>query len=1264
MMKRLKRVIASCLMVAMALSLVIPSASAVSYNGSSSYQSGKYYKKLTNVQLTGNQREDIINVARSQVGYQESSSSSQLSGTVKGSKNYTEYGRWFGMQDMWCAMFVSWCAHVAGIPTSIVPSHSYTPTGLSWFRNRGQAYSRYTVANGGYTPEPGDIIYFKSSRNNNTTNHIGIVTGYSNGTVYTIEGNTSSATISTDGGAVCEKSYSIQNTYIVYICRPEYKNTAKPTPTPADWLTGEVKDIVFDAVYYADHHPDLRSQYGTDADALFDYFLNQGIQAGHQASPTFDIRYYVENNEDIRATYGTDYVAAMKHFVSTGINEARVTAEPLDLGNSFQARISFPAAGLNFSLSDTNVITYNPSDSPAQVWTFERHPAGAYRIINSKNGYSLAVDGYDSECNVHIAEYRDSRRQLWYIYERECGRYVFRSMASSCCVIDVYGGVMTPSTNVWSYTYNGTDAQLLGIEKLSGLAQMSPVDLGTGFYAKINASDGMNLSLEDENVIIYSDSDALAQVWRFDRQSDGSYEIVNQKNGLLLDTYWAQGTSDTNVQIYQDHDNIAQRWFVYQTEGGYVFRPACSQTCVLDVTGNGTAAMTNVRTYVYNGSDAQTFQLISVPPVVNFDAPVQLGADFYANINLSSGMSLSLQDTNVIINNASTAPAQVWRFALQSDGSYYIVNQENEMLLDVYWAKDESGTNVQVYPNNNSIAHKWFIYQSGDKYVFRPAFSETRVLNVAGNSMAPETNVEIHDFTGAEGQRFDIQILDHYVNLNRPLDLGTDFYAKISASGSMNLSLIDENVIIHPDNTEAAQVWQFVRQDNGSYHIINQKNSKLLDVYWAKDESGTNVQVYEDNDSIAHKWFIYQSGDKYVFRPACSETRVLNVAGNSMAPETNVEIHELTGASGQRFGIQRLENYADLGHPLDLGTDFYAKINASDGMNLSLEDENVIIYPDSTAPAQVWKFVRQDNGSYQIVNQKNSLLLTVAGGVDASCTNVLIAPADDSDAQKWYIYQSGEQYVLRPACSYSRVLDVYGDYTDPMTNVQIYTFHDSEAHKFRLLIQENYTEGLSDANMAVLRTIMYAVETGGQVYGQADYSDFTEAYTNTSLEHAITIGAGQWYGPEAKELLNRIRQADPSGFAALDTAGIASDLDSKDWSTYQVSKGSAKATCIQAIISTDVGKRCQDQMMDEQLTKFMQEAAELGVTDQLAQMMCANIRHLGGLSAVKRILAKTEQPYTIHTIYAALLTDTGSNQVGTFRSRNKMVYESLLANFS
>jgi hypothetical protein len=194
--------------------------------------------------------------------------------------------------------------------------------------------------------------------------------------------------------------------------------------------------------------------------------------------------------------------------------------------------------------------------------------------------------------------------------------------------------------------------------------------------------------------------------------------------------------------------------------------------------------------------------------------------------------------------------------------------------------------------------------------------------------------------------------------------------------------------------------------------------------------------------------------------------------------------------------------------------------------------------------------------------------------------------------------------------------------------------------------------------MAVIRKIIYAVETGGQVYGKVDYADFTEAYTNTDNEHAITIGGGQWYGTEAKTLLNLIRSTYPAKFKELDTEGIAADLDASDWSTYKLSKTSAKAKCIQKIISSDEGIKCQDKLIDDQMTKYMKEAESLGVTNLAAQMMCANIRHQGGLSAVKRVLGKTTKPYTLDSIYEALQTDTG-NQVGAYKSRQKMVYNSL-----
>lgn len=169
-----------------------------------------------------------------------------------------------------------------------------------------------------------------------------------------------------------------------------------------------------------------------------------------------------------------------------------------------------------------------------------------------------------------------------------------------------------------------------------------------------------------------------------------------------------------------------------------------------------------------------------------------------------------------------------------------------------------------------------------------------------------------------------------------------------------------------------------------------------------------------------------------------------------------------------------------------------------------------------------------------------------------------------------------------------------------------------------------HTGEFDDHAKAVMHNIIYAVETGGQVYGNAQYNDFTEAYTNSTKETAITIGAGAWFATEAKRLLNLIREADPKLFASLDTAGIGEDLDKEDWTTYGgdgngkavIRKGSAKAVCIQKIISTDIGKKTQDTLVDQQMTEYVNRAEKLGVTDLKARMFCANVHHLGGYGAM------------------------------------------------
>lgn len=133
---------------------------------------------------------------------------------------------------------------------------------------------------------------------------------------------------------------------------------------------------------------------------------------------------------------------------------------------------------------------------------------------------------------------------------------------------------------------------------------------------------------------------------------------------------------------------------------------------------------------------------------------------------------------------------------------------------------------------------------------------------------------------------------------------------------------------------------------------------------------------------------------------------------------------------------------------------------------------------------------------------------------------------------------------------------------------------------------------MKQQNITVLRKILYAVESGGQVYGHQNYSAFAGVGANTPNEKAITLGAGQWYAGEARLLLQNIQKKYPKDFSKLDTAGIAADLK-KSWNRYGVSAASAKGKCIIAIISSVAGIKCQDELMETQIKEYATSLARL-----------------------------------------------------------------------
>ena len=126
---------------------------------------------------TGNQRADILGVALTQIGYSETGN------------NDTKYGTWHGLPyNPWCAMFVTWCARQADIPTDVI-------------ERSAKAYPRqgyFDIACFNSTqrlPSPGDLFFTYGNT------HVGFVYYVEGEYFYTIEGN-SNPNLSTEGYCV------------------------------------------------------------------------------------------------------------------------------------------------------------------------------------------------------------------------------------------------------------------------------------------------------------------------------------------------------------------------------------------------------------------------------------------------------------------------------------------------------------------------------------------------------------------------------------------------------------------------------------------------------------------------------------------------------------------------------------------------------------------------------------------------------------------------------------------------------------------------------------------------------------------------------------------------------------------------------------------------------------------------------------------------------------------------------------------------------
>ena len=130
---------------------------------------------------TENLRENLVGIAKMQVGYAESTSNFEV-GSDGVRRGYTRYGAWYGTPYRdWSAMFVSFCLHYAGADPDDVPGNTGAASMVKLWKQLDKYASREK-----YTPLAGDLAFFRD-------NTVGIVTEVQNATCYIIRGDVDDA---------------------------------------------------------------------------------------------------------------------------------------------------------------------------------------------------------------------------------------------------------------------------------------------------------------------------------------------------------------------------------------------------------------------------------------------------------------------------------------------------------------------------------------------------------------------------------------------------------------------------------------------------------------------------------------------------------------------------------------------------------------------------------------------------------------------------------------------------------------------------------------------------------------------------------------------------------------------------------------------------------------------------------------------------------------------------------------------------------------
>ena len=294
---------------------------------------------------------------------------------------------------------------------------------------------------------------------------------------------------------------------------------------------------------------------------------------------------------------------------------------------------------------------------------------------------------------------------------------------------------------------------------------------------------------------------------------------------------------------------------------------------------------------------------------------------------------------------------------------------------------------------------------------------------------------------------------------------------------------------------------------NGADYSWNQLPAGWQRLQNVQPQKG-DILVYSGNNKNPYGHVaIYESDYSTWHQNFDSQRKVVNV--------TNIRYN---GFDNPYWGVIRPDFSSATPTPsyADIGTNVYRYLIRTDGWkhigtNYDSSDRyNVTIGAANTGdPEQIWKFIRQGDGSYCIQNMFNDNYLTYEGNcVQQAKVTTSWLNTNKASRFQWYIYDKNGTFQLVPKDSVTAgtwlVLDCTGNYQTAGTQMELYSNWSGAAQIFSLYPVDDYQKPAAPPKVEI--TVPEVVTVGEEVKISWTASPLRDKYDQR--EYCVTVQGG------------------------------------------------------------------------------------------------------------------------------------------------------------